>query len=140
MQWRDEAVCNRLPWEQRTWFFGEGTDLPVHEQHERARTLCYLCPVQLECLDYWLDTLEEFGIWGGLTVSQRKRYLMPVLRKASNEEEAIPEVIWTLGLRLFPKIEAAYRRAGHEAPLLPLETGPPQSVVVEILTPSMAAA
>jgi WhiB family redox-sensing transcriptional regulator len=140
MEWRNEAACAGLPWDYRKWFFGEGENLPVHEQHERARMVCYLCPVQLDCLQYWMDTDGEFGIWGGLTVSQRKRYLLPVLRKAASSEEAMLEVIWNVGLRLFPKIEAGFQRMGLKVPSLPVTAKVPNAVLVEILSMGEAEA
>lgn len=140
MEWREQAVCARLSWDHRAWFFGEGNDLAVHEQHERARMVCYVCPVQMDCLQYWVDIGEESGIWGGLTVSQRKRYLMPQLRRTRSSEDAAIEVVWNLGLRLFPKIEAAYQRAGESLPDLPAQVPPSRTVLVEILSPSRAEA
>lgn len=142
MQWREDAACAEIPWEYVYWFFGEGDELAVHEQHERARMICYLCPVQLECLSYWLDTGEEFGIWGGLTVSQRKRYLTPMLRKKNERgvEDVMIEVIFNLGLRLYPKIEAEFHKLGLPAPELPVTERVGKKVLVEILSSSQAQA
>jgi WhiB family redox-sensing transcriptional regulator len=41
----------------------------------RARRVCNTCPVQMECLDFAIRTREEFGIWGGSTAGQRKRWI-----------------------------------------------------------------
>ena len=136
MSWRDDAACRRLPWEYKEWFWGEGDDsVPVHEQHERARMICYLCPVQLDCLLYWHDTDESFGVWGGLTVSQRKRYLMPEIRKHRRREmpEVFMEVLWASGERLFPKIEQLFRKCDKKMPDLPVMEAVPNRVLVEIL-------
>lgn len=135
MEWRDEAACTDLPWEYRLYFFGEGAELPVHEQHERARMICYLCPVQMECLGYWLDTEGEFGIWGGLTISQRKRYLLPTLRRSKAPlEETMVEVVFNAGTRLYPKIRAAHERLGRQSPLLPVVSFASKEVLLEILS------
>lgn len=135
MEWRDSAACLQLPWEYRKYFFGEGDTLPVHEQHERARMVCYLCPVQLDCLYYWHETDGEYGVWGGFTVSQRKRYLQPKLRRASAEDmdEVFLEVLWTLGLRLVPKIQAIFKAIDEEFPDLPVEAPMPVPVLVQIM-------
>lgn len=140
MEWREDAACAELPWEYRIWFFGEGPQLPVHEQHERARMVCYLCPVQFECLSYWIDTLEEFGIWGGLTVSQRKRYLTPKLRKSYSREEAMMEVVADLGMRMLPKIEEAFLQANLPVPDIPVQGRVGRKVLVEILSSEEKAA
>lgn len=125
----------QLPWEYRKYFFGEGKGLPVHEQHERARMVCYLCPVQMDCLYYWYETDAEYGVWGGFTVSQRKRYLQPRLRRATIGEvdEVFLEVLWTLGLRLVPKIQAVFKALDQDFPDLPVDTHTPTPVLVEIM-------
>lgn len=133
MDWREEAACSKLPWEYRAWFWGEGNSLQVHEQHERARMVCYLCPVQMECLRYWVDTDGDFGVWGGLTESQRKRYLKPLLRKQETDE-AMFETVWKLGVRLFPKIKEAFVNAGEKAPELPAQEPVSTKVLVQILS------
>ena len=135
MGWRSEAACNQIPWDFRAWFFGDGDPaIPIHEQHERARMLCYLCPVQFECLSYWLDTDESYGVWGGLTVSQRKRYLMPKLRKkGADRNEVFTEVLWNLGERIYPKIMQLFKDCEIIPPELPVLEPLPSSTLVEIL-------
>lgn len=139
MSWRDDAACRRLPWEYKAWFWGEGDkSVPVHEQHERARMICYLCPSQMDCLLYWFDTDENFGVWGGLTVSQRKRYLMPLIRKKGTKDhyEIFTEVLWTLGNRLLPKLQQLFLSCGEEFPDLPVTEPLPNRTLVQILDAS----
>ena len=38
-----------------------------------ARSLCDGCPVKNLCLSYALDNDEPFGVWGGLSVVERRR-------------------------------------------------------------------
>ena len=38
-----------------------------------AKKLCEECPVKAECLTYALEANEPYGIWGGLTPSERGR-------------------------------------------------------------------
>lgn len=42
---------------------------------EDAKKLCGLCPIRLECADYAITNRERFGIWGGLTWNERKRFI-----------------------------------------------------------------
>ena len=42
----------------------------------QAKAICMTCPVRQECLDYAVDSREDWGIWGGATPNQRR-----VLRK-----------------------------------------------------------
>lgn len=62
--WRLRAACIG----QADLFFPErGGSL------QAARLICDACPVDTECLNYALDTRTPYGIWGGLTYSQRTR-------------------------------------------------------------------
>ena len=36
-----------------------------------AKALCKTCPVMSECLTYALESNERFGVWGGLSASER---------------------------------------------------------------------
>lgn len=40
---------------------------------EAAKKICGCCPVREECLDYALTRREEWGVWGGLSTSERRR-------------------------------------------------------------------
>lgn len=41
-----------------------------------AKSVCYLCPVRRECLEYALAAGERWGVWGGLTTPERDRAVM----------------------------------------------------------------
>jgi WhiB family redox-sensing transcriptional regulator len=41
----------------------------------RAKSICRVCPVNAECLDYALTIREPYGIWGGLTETERRSHL-----------------------------------------------------------------
>ena len=49
---------------------------------QTAKKLCAECPIQMLCLDYALENLETYGIWGGLTKSEREKILGRKLRYA----------------------------------------------------------
>lgn len=40
-----------------------------------AKETCFSCPVRLDCLADAMDHREEFGVWGGMTESERRRLL-----------------------------------------------------------------
>ncbi len=44
----------------------------------RAKSICQICPVNSECLEYALTIREPYGIWGGLTETERRGMLTPV--------------------------------------------------------------
>jgi WhiB family redox-sensing transcriptional regulator len=39
----------------------------------RAKSVCRICPVGSECLDYAMTIREPYGIWGGLTETERRQ-------------------------------------------------------------------
>ncbi len=45
------------------------------ESNREAKRVCAQCPVRLKCLQYALDIDEEYGIWGGLTESERRKLI-----------------------------------------------------------------
>ncbi|GLW05517.1 transcriptional regulator WhiB [Microtetraspora sp. NBRC 13810] len=47
------------------------------EQEERAKGVCAGCQVLADCREYALRTGEPDGIWGGLTVEERRRARFP---------------------------------------------------------------
>lgn len=115
-QWRGLAVCEELPHEEAQYFFGDSDDgTPTHQQHERARLYCYTCPVQTQCLRWCVETDIQYGVWGGLTESQRKRYLMPAIRKDGLNDEVLSDVIWRVGSRIFKRLEESDFRPPHLA-------------------------
>jgi len=41
-----------------------------------AKRICQGCPVQTECLAYALDSGSEWGVWGGMTEAERRRFVL----------------------------------------------------------------
>lgn len=41
----------------------------------RAKAVCFGCPVRTECLSDALDNRVEFGVWGGMTERERRALL-----------------------------------------------------------------
>lgn len=39
----------------------------------RAKAVCQVCPVVSDCRTYALQIREPYGIWGGLTETERRR-------------------------------------------------------------------
>jgi hypothetical protein len=63
-RWREQAACR-------------GTDLNLFfpergQTAEPARQICAQCPVRQPCLDYAITNQIVDGIWGGLTVRERR--------------------------------------------------------------------
>ncbi|MFT5224121.1 MAG: WhiB family redox-sensing transcriptional regulator [Glaciecola sp.] len=70
--WEDRAACRD---QDPTLFFGPNRFEPKHERLSReaaAVEICRSCTVRRECLVYAQDASEVFGVWGGLTETDRK--------------------------------------------------------------------
>ncbi len=64
-EWQERAVCAQVDPEA---FFPE----PGGSTSE-AKRVCARCEVKGECLEYALANDERFGIWGGLSESERRK-------------------------------------------------------------------
>lgn len=63
--WMEAARCAQS--DPELWFPGTGDYIAS----QRARAICFTCPVKTECREYALAEEIPFGIWGGLTADQR---------------------------------------------------------------------
>lgn len=69
-----------LDWRQHATCIGHDPELFFPEQGETAKRaeaqrICRSCPVQQQCCDHALATLEPWGVWGGMTERQRSTHL-----------------------------------------------------------------
>jgi WhiB family transcriptional regulator, redox-sensing transcriptional regulator len=73
--WREQAAC--LPYPAILFFGVDDAEAPADKQsrEDEAKSICALCDVRQECLNYALTTREPYGIWGGLTEVERKALL-----------------------------------------------------------------
>lgn len=39
---------------------------------EKAKAICHLCPIEVDCRQWALAVKEEFGVWGGMSAKERK--------------------------------------------------------------------
>lgn len=63
--WRDEAACV----DQSADMFPDESDIAGAE---RARAACGRCPVTEPCLLFAFASREPWGVWGGLTTTERR--------------------------------------------------------------------
>ena len=64
-------------WQKDGACLGSHPDLFFLKRGEKARPakeVCRQCKVREECLEYALDTSEKFGIWGGLSEKERRKF------------------------------------------------------------------
>jgi WhiB family redox-sensing transcriptional regulator len=71
VEWQAKARCSEVDPEI---FFPERGG-----SSKAARSVCSMCDVRANCLEYALNNKEQFGIWGGTSERERRR-----LRKERN--------------------------------------------------------
>ena len=71
--WQRDALCRQ---HSSNLFFPPATFEKKDDRVKReikAKAVCGGCPVKIDCLEEALTISEPFGIWGGLTESERKQ-------------------------------------------------------------------
>ncbi len=66
-RWRENAACALLRAHEKAMFYGESRG-----DEQKAKAVCATCPVMAECRDYAMTGVETWGVWGGLTVQERR--------------------------------------------------------------------
>lgn len=70
MSWREGAYC--LGSSPDLFFFEAGQS---KRKNYAVNEFCSKCKVKERCLEFALNNEERFGVWGGLTPSERNRIL-----------------------------------------------------------------
>jgi WhiB family redox-sensing transcriptional regulator len=70
--WQRRAACRNL--DSSMFFHPDGERGPCRQRREdRAKAVCAACPVRAECLEHSLRVQEPYGVWGGLSETERPR-------------------------------------------------------------------
>ena len=69
MEWVHRSLCKD---EDPELFFPVGNTGPAASQIEAAKAVCARCPVKVPCLDWAMQTVQDSGVWGGLTEEERR--------------------------------------------------------------------
>lgn len=72
--WHTRAACQGM--DTALFFPAKGQPVP-----DVVKATCARCPVRVQCLAYAIETHQSFGVWGGLTVKGRRRYIRQVNAK-----------------------------------------------------------
>jgi WhiB family redox-sensing transcriptional regulator len=74
--WQYEGLCRQV---DAGAFFSPENERGVRRQHREqvAKALCGHCPVIEQCRTHALAVQEPYGVWGGLSESERHQLLHP---------------------------------------------------------------
>lgn len=64
--WMDGALCPQVDGD--CFFPNKG------ESAMDAKAVCIKCPVRLECWEHCVKNDERYGVWAGVTETERRRY------------------------------------------------------------------
>lgn len=68
--WQLDGLCRGLDVEQ--FFSPAGERGPARARRElRAKQVCADCPVLQQCRSHALDVREPYGVWGGMSETER---------------------------------------------------------------------
>lgn len=79
-EWRESAVCRQV--DPDLWFPEAG------DNGCDAKRVCRTCPVQPECLEFAVQTVQRAGIWGGM--GERELRAIRVKRGLSGPPKRVP--------------------------------------------------
>ena len=69
--WQMDGVCRGV--DSSYFFHPEGERGPARADREaRAKAMCARCPVMQQCRAHALAVQEPYGIWGGMSESERE--------------------------------------------------------------------
>jgi len=104
--WRNHAACLGIGGDvfyprddDETKLQGQPETTRATGNFEAAKAICRTCMVCEECLMYAIENGEQHGIWGGMSLDERRRE-----RKRLGIPYVYPPTIWIHGTR------AGYRR------------------------------
>lgn len=80
-EWKLLGVCRTV--DPELWFPEDSSNCRV------AKRTCRECPVISECLEYAILNNEKYGVWGGLTPTERKLFRRDVRAERRNLLKAI---------------------------------------------------
>ena len=71
--WQTAALCRG----NHSYLFFPPSTVERKDERERreqkAKAICSVCPVNGDCLEFAVAIREPYGIWGGLTESERRQ-------------------------------------------------------------------
>ena len=93
-EWQLDGACRRE--NPDVFFHPEGERGPARANREaRAKEVCRRCPVLEQCRRHALTVHEPYGVWGGLSESERDEMIRGQDRTLKVAQQHRPNVITT---------------------------------------------
>lgn len=74
IDWREDALCADNPDVQPDEWFRLGETRTYDRKHlEMLRSVCRVCPVQAQCLEWAIEHEPDWGVWAGTTPTDRAK-------------------------------------------------------------------
>ncbi|MFJ9644983.1 WhiB family transcriptional regulator [Streptomyces sp. NPDC101206] len=111
--WSDHALCRTAADPEEFFPMGSG-GVKATQQIEDAREFCFSCPVRMACALDALTNRWDWGVWGGLDETQRRRIIR---RGPATDLEKAAKAEWSAwaSRRSNPLFEAYAKRTEQEA-------------------------
>jgi len=93
-EWQMQGACRGM--DSGFFFHPEGERGPARANREaRAKEVCRRCPVLEQCRRHALTVHEPYGVWGGLSESERDEMIRGQDRTLKVAQQHRPNVITT---------------------------------------------
>lgn len=73
--WQMKGLCRG----NHSYLFFPPSTVERKDDRERreikAKAICSVCPVKEDCLEFAVEIKEPYGIWGGLTETERRQVI-----------------------------------------------------------------
>lgn len=76
-EWRSQAACARQGIDTDAFY----PETYTAQDTRYAKHICQDCPVRTQCLEEALRLHDEYGIWGGMTPTERRNTLRARMRR-----------------------------------------------------------
>lgn len=93
--WMNQGSCRDIPVADKDqWFFSQDPST-VHKDRVKARQVCSICPVKLQCAMYAIinkegaDSHSHSIVWGGMVYRERLEFFRSA--KKNNEWDGLVE-------------------------------------------------
>jgi WhiB family redox-sensing transcriptional regulator len=110
LNWQEYAACRE---EDPELFFPTGNTGPAKKQIEEAKAICARCPAIGHCALYALERGENFGVWGGMSETERQEFSRRSVRRGTSYE--------TYGQGLYEEFQQNHPLFFSDRGLSPLE-------------------